>query len=60
MIKKKFDNFRAFYKASWELDVTENKSIIVANATLAASLAFAKSLSSHSSRDFFKFISESE
>ena len=42
------------------MDGTENKCKIGANATLAASLAFAKSLSNHFSKDFFKFISENE
>jgi len=60
IINKQFDDYRAFDKAILELDGTENKSNIGANAILAASLAFAKSLSSHSSKDFFKFISESE
>ncbi|MDC1184887.1 phosphopyruvate hydratase [Alphaproteobacteria bacterium] len=60
IINKQFDGYRSFDKAILELDGTENKSKIGANATLAASLAFAKSLSSHSSKDFFKFISESE
>ncbi|MDC1054515.1 phosphopyruvate hydratase [Alphaproteobacteria bacterium] len=60
IINKQFDSYRAFDKAILKLDGTENKSKIGANATLAASLAFAKSLSSHSSKDFFKFISESE
>jgi len=60
IINKQFDDYRAFDKAILELDGTENKSKIGANSTLAASLAFAKSLSSHSSKDFFKFISESE
>ena len=60
IINKQFEDYRAFDKAILELDGTENKSKIGANATLAASLAFAKSLSSHSSKDFFNFISESE
>ena len=60
IINKQFEDYRAFDKAILEFDGTENKSKIGANATLAASLAFAKSLSSHSSKDFFKFISESE
>ena len=60
IINKQFEDYRAFDKAILELDGTENKSKIGANATLASSLAFAKSLSSHSSKDFFKFISESE
>ena len=60
IFNKQFESYRAFDKAILELDGTENKSKIGANATLAASLAFAKSLSSYSSKDFFKFISESE
>ena len=60
IINKQFDDYRAFDKAILELDGTENKSNIGANAALAASLAFAKSLSSFSSKDFFEFISESE
>jgi len=60
IINKHFESYRAFDQAILELDNTENKSKIGANATLAASLAFAKSLSSHFSKDFFNFISESE
>ena len=60
IINKQFDDYRAFDKAILELDGTENKSKIGANATLAASLAFAKSLSSHYSKDFFQYISKSE
>ena len=59
-INKQFDSYRAFDKVILELDGTENKSKIGANASLAVSLAFAKSLSNQSSEDFFKFISESE
>ena len=60
VINKDFDNYRLFDKAILELDGTENKSNIGANATLAASLAYAKSLSHHCSMDFFEFISESD
>ena len=60
IINKYFESYRAFDKAILELDGTENKSKIGANATLAASLAFAKSLSNHSSKDFFNFITESD
>ena len=56
---KRFDSYRSFDKAILELDGTENKSKIGANATLAASLAFAKSLANHSSENFFSFIAES-
>ncbi len=60
IINKQFDNYRYFDKAILELDGTENKSNLGANAILAASLAFAKSLSHHSSKDLFYFISESD
>tara|TARA_Y100001970_G_scaffold233177_1_gene290541 strand:+ start:34373 stop:35650 length:1278 start_codon:yes stop_codon:yes gene_type:complete len=60
IINKQFQNYRDFDKTILELDGTENKSKLGANATLAASLAFAKSLSSHSSKEFFNFISESD
>ncbi len=59
VISKNFENYRSFDKAILELDGTENKSNIGANATLAASLAYAKSLSDHFSEDFFSYISES-
>ena len=58
MINKEFESYRAFDKAVLELDGTENKSKIGANATLAASLAFAKSLSEQSNMRFFEYISE--
>ncbi len=60
IVSKQFDDYRSFDRAILELDGTENKSKIGANATLAASLAFAKSLSNQSSKDFFDFIKESE
>ena len=60
IINKQFNSYRDFDKAILELDGTENKSKIGANATLSASLAFAKSLSSHYSKDFFQYISKSE
>ena len=59
IINKQFDNFRSFDRAILELDGTENKSNIGANATLAASLAFAKSLSNQSSKDLYDFIADS-
>ena len=52
IVNKQFESYRDFDKAILELDGTENKSKIGANATLAASLAFAKSLSSFSSASF--------
>ena len=60
VINKQFDSYREFDKAILDLDGTENKSNIGANATLAASLAFAKSLSDHSSESFFSYIAESD
>ena len=57
---KEFDSYRSFDKTILSLDETDNKSNIGANATLAASLAFAKSLSNHCSQNFFSFISESK
>ena len=60
VINKEFDTYKEFDKAILSLDDSENKSKIGANATLAASLAFAKSLSNSTSQNFFSFISESE
>ena len=60
VINKQFDSYREFDKAILDLDGTENKSNIGANATLATSLAFAKSLSDHSSENFFSYIAESD
>ena len=59
VINKEFDNYRAFDDHILSLDGTENKSRIGANATLAASLAFAKSLSNQASQYFFSYIAES-
>lgn len=58
VINKEFQDYKSFDKALLDLDGTENKSKIGANATLAASLAFAKSLSNQSSENFFSYISE--
>jgi enolase len=60
IINKQFYNYKEFDKTLLDLDGTENKSKIGANATLAASLAFAKSLANHSSKNFFSFISETQ
>tara|TARA_B100000965_G_C19558462_1_gene743335 strand:- start:155 stop:1432 length:1278 start_codon:yes stop_codon:yes gene_type:complete len=57
---KEFKSYREFDKFILDLDGTENKSKIGANASLAASLAFAKSLANQSSKDFFSYIAESE
>ena len=60
VIGKDFENYKVFDKALLNLDGTENKSIFGANATLAASLAFAKSLANHFSTPFYKHIAENE
>ncbi len=57
---KSFENFKVFDKALLALDGTENKSNLGANATLAASLAFAKSLANHLSTPFYQYIAENE
>ena len=59
VINKEFDNYRVFDDHILSLDGTENKSRIGANATLAASLAFAKCLSNQASQNFFSYIAES-
>ena len=55
---KEFDSYRSFDKQILALDGTTNKSNIGANATLASSLAFAKSLSNQLSQSFFSYIAE--
>ena len=60
VVGKKFDDYKAFDKTLLSLDGTENKSKIGANATLAASLSFAKSLADHTSTTFYKHIAESD
>tara|TARA_B100001029_G_C15044591_1_gene446152 strand:- start:511 stop:1788 length:1278 start_codon:yes stop_codon:yes gene_type:complete len=60
LINKEFNNYRTFDKSVLDLDGTENKSKLGANTSLAVSLAFAKSLASQSSKDFFLYIAETE
>ncbi len=55
---KNFDNIKSFDNFLINLDGTENKSSLGANAILASSLAFAKSLSKQSNEMLFKFISD--
>ncbi len=55
---KNFDNFKSFDNFLIDLDGTENKSKLGANSILAASLAFAKSLSNQSKLMFFEYISD--
>ena len=60
VVGKIFSNYRAFDKTVLDLDGTENKSNIGANATLAASLAFAKSLADHTSTTLYEHIAEDD
>ena len=55
-----YSNYQAFDKTVLDLDGTENKSNIGANATLAASLAFAKSLADHTSTTLYQHIAEDD
>tara|TARA_Y100001970_G_scaffold263190_1_gene348387 strand:- start:343 stop:1620 length:1278 start_codon:yes stop_codon:yes gene_type:complete len=58
VVGKIYSNYQAFDKTVLGLDGTENKSNIGANATLAASLAFAKSLADHTSTTLYQHIAE--
>ncbi len=58
ILNKNFDDIKSFDNFLIELDGTDNKSKLGANAILSASLAFAKSLSDQSSMRFFEYISE--
>ncbi len=60
VVGKNFDHYKVFDKIVLKLDGTENKSNFGANATLAVSLAFAKSLADHTSTTFYQHISENE
>jgi len=60
VINREFEDYRSFDENLLTLDATENKSNIGANATLAASLGFAKSLANHSSKNFFSYINETQ
>ena len=60
VINREFNDYKAFDKTILSLDGTQNKSKIGANATLAASLAFAKSLAQSSSQTFFSFLSDTD
>ena len=60
VVGKIYSNYRAFDKTVLDLDGTENKSNIGANATLAASLAFAKSLADHTSTTLYQHIAEDD
>ena len=60
VLGKIYSNYQAFDKTVLDLDGTENKSNIGANATLAASLAFAKSLADHTSTTLYEHIAEDD
>ena len=60
VVGKIYSNYQAFDKTLLDLDGTENKSNIGANATLAASLAFAKSLADHTSTTLYQYIAEDD
>ena len=60
VLGKIYSSYQAFDKTVLDLDGTENKSNIGANATLAASLAFAKSLADHTSTTLYQHIAEDD
>ena len=60
VVGKSFENYKAFDNAVLSLDGTENKSNLGANATLAASIAFAKSLANLTSTTFYQHIAQNE
>ncbi len=59
IIGKNFSDVNSFDDMLINTDGTENKSMLGANATLAASLAFAKCLSSHKDMKFYEFLGNS-
>ena len=59
IIGKNFSDVNSFDEMLINTDGTENKSMLGANATLAASLAFAKCLSSHKDMKFYEFLGNS-
>ena len=60
LVGKSFEDISSFDNFLLQLDGTENKSNIGANATLAASLAFAKSLADHTSTTLYQHIAEDD
>lgn len=58
ILNKNFDTFKTFDNFLIDFDGTDNKSGLGANATLAVSLAFAKSLGQQSQQPFFSFLSQ--
>tara|TARA_A100001011_G_scaffold78844_1_gene81468 strand:- start:2475 stop:3752 length:1278 start_codon:yes stop_codon:yes gene_type:complete len=59
IIGKDFLDTNTFDNILLEIDGTENKSNLGANATLASSLAFAKCMASHSNKKFYSFLGNS-
>ncbi len=60
LVGKNFDTIKSFDKYLLDIDGTDNKAELGANATLAASLAFARSLSNQLQQPFFNFISKNK
>jgi len=58
ILNKNFDTFKEFDNFLLDFDGSNNKSVLGANATLAVSLAFAKSLGQQSHQPFFNFLSQ--
>ena len=56
IIGKDFSDINTFDDILLQMDETENKSNLGANATLAASLAFAKCLASFNNKEFYSFL----
>ena len=59
IIGKDFSDIDNFDDILLQIDGTENKSNLGANATLAASLAFAKCLASFNNKEFYSFLGSS-
>ena len=59
VIGKDYSDINSFDETLLEIDGTDNKSNLGANATLAISLAFAKCLSSFNDQKFYSFLSNS-
>ncbi len=58
IINKNFSDINSFDQLLLDLDGSENKSNLGANATLACSLAFAKCLSSEAGKELYSFLSK--
>ncbi len=59
IVDNDFSDINSFDDNLLKIDNTENKSKLGANATLAASLAFAKCLASYSNKQFYEFLADS-